>query len=559
MAQLQKPRNRAYNRTELGDSWVVDSGDRGESSTDQSSDSSTLAVSSPKPPLRKVGHTKAPSGIQQDSSATYPAGHGSVEHKTSPASPRKPGRGRPKKSIAAGQEPELIMPSIHEETTRHFRSEVRKRKNPQTKSTTWTKWASPTQDTDTNTSQVIESFVKVAFRWAFDIIGGALGYAKTPLSYALAIYLLVGLMVITRNMLTSSIYSALSPICRIPGASLLHLGICQSPVPVNNKGNTVPVVEFDQLMETQSKFEEILEETAAGVTLPMDMKRSEASIRDLRQLVTYSNLRSKDELLYEFGTFITTSGTAANDLMNFGARVGSSVDKMLSMNKHTKRVLEGMAERDATQGAISLFFSNNFLAPFMPIKFTEDLLLDQFSKHSQGIQKEIDRLIDDGMALQLTLKYLEDQLENIYGISVRDNNEAQFSKDQVLSQLWTILGGNRTKLSKFESELKLLQKVNTYRMNAAGYVGGTLLKLQAIRSELEVMRETVSSGELETVPLSVHIDTIQQGMDRLQMGRDRANKLLAGNMLDRIGKRPQEKPKTTVLETTPINTRPYRD
>ncbi|MCJ1383552.1 hypothetical protein MMC17_006666 [Xylographa soralifera] len=570
MAQSGKPRNRAYNKPELGDSWVVDAGESGESSTDHSSDSSNPAVSNSKPSVRNIGNANAPSRALQDTSATYPAKHGSgvirkslalsdsVEQKSALAPSRKPGRGRPKKSMATGSEPELIMPSIHEETTGHSRPEIRKRRTLQAKATTRSRRESPTQDRSVNASEAIDGFVKGAFKWFFDIIGGALGYAKTPLSYALAIYLLVGLMVITRNVLTNSIYSALSPICRIPGASLLHLEMCQHPVTSNYKGGTAPVVEFDQLMETQSKFEEILEQTAEGITLPMDMKRSEASIRDLRQLVTHSNLRSKEELVYGFGTFIKTAGTVSEELMNFGARVGSSVDSILSMARHTKRVLEGIAERDATQGAVASFFSDKFLAPFMPIKFTEDLLLDQYLKHSQSVEKEINRLIEQAMALQLTLNYLEDQLDSIYGISVRDNNEAQYSKDQVLSQLWTMLGGNRTKLSKFDTELKLLQKVNTYRQNASGYVGGTLLKLQAMRSELEQMREKVGSAELQDTPLSVHIDTIQQGVERLQMGRDYTKKLLAGNILDRDGRRPQEKPKPTILEATLISTRPHR-
>ena len=570
MAQPGESRNRVYKKPELGDSWVVDSGDSEESSTDQSSDGSNPAISNSKSFARNSGNAKTPTKALRDASATYPAKHGSgvvrkssassgsVEQNSNIVLPRKPGRGRPKKSMVTGSEPELIMPSIREETTGLSRSEVRKRRTVQEKATTRTRRASPNQDKNINALQAVEGFIKVAFKWVFDIIGGALGYAKTPLSYALAIYLLVGIMVITRNILTNSIYSALSPICRIPGASLLHLEMCQSPVSVNYNGNTTPVVEFDQLMETQSKFEEILEQTAEGITLPMDMKRSEASIRDLRQLVTHSNLRSKEELVYEFGTFIKTAGTASDELMSFGARVGTSVDRILSMAKHTKRVLEGIAERDANEGAVSSFLSDTLLAPFMPVKFTEDLLVDQYLQHSQGVEKEINRLIEEAMALLLTLRYLEDQLDNIYGISVRDNNEAQYSRDQVLSQLWTMLGGNRTKLSKFDTELKLLQKVNTYRQNASGYVGGTLLKLQAMRSELEQMREKVGSAELQITPLSVHIDTIQQGVERLQMGRDHTNHLLAGNMLDRAGRRPQEKPNPAILGATAIDSRPHR-
>ncbi|MCJ1281013.1 hypothetical protein MMC26_000331 [Xylographa opegraphella] len=570
MAQPEKSSIGANNRPELGDSWIVDSGDSGESSAYQSSDSSNIDISKSKVPVQNLGETNASARVLQETSATHPAKHsprvlrksvvrsGSVGGKSTLTSSGSPRRGRPKKSMAIGSEPELIMPSIHEETMGRSRPEIRKRRNPQPISPVRTRGDSPSRDTNIKALQAAEGFVKAAFEWVFDIIGGALGYAKTPLSYALAIYLLVGLMVITRNVLTNSIYSALSPICRIPGASLLHLDMCQFPVSANKGDDTIPVVEFVRLMETQAKFEEILEQTAEGVTLPMDMKRSEASIRDLRQMVIYSNLPSKDELLYEFGTFIKTSATASDDLLSFSARVGGSVDKMLSMAKHTKRVLEGMAEREATQGAVTSFLNSKIIAPFMPFRFTDNQLHDQYIMHTQGVAREVDRLIDDGMALQLTLRYLEDQLDNIYGISVRDNNKAQYSRDQILSQLWTMLGGNRSKLNKFDTELKLLEKVNTYRQSASGYVSGTLLKLQAIRSELEVMRETVGSGQVENVPLSVHIDTVQRGLERLQLGKDQTNKVLAGNILERAGRLPQQNSEPTIVKTTPIDSRPHR-
>ena len=128
--------------------------------------------------------------------------------------------------------------------------------------------------------------------WIRDVVGGALRVLKTPISYLLAIWLLFGLGVILRTLVTNTVYASLSPVCRIPGASLLNLPFC--PVHrVDNTNGPPPPVEFDQLMTVQAQFEEVLEESAGSVSLPMDMKRGEASIRDLRQLVRYSQLHSK--------------------------------------------------------------------------------------------------------------------------------------------------------------------------------------------------------------------------------------------------------------------------
>lgn len=125
-----------------------------------------------------------------------------------------------------------------------------------------------------------------------DIFGGAFRILKTPLSYLLAIYLLFGLGIVLRTLVTNSIYASLSPICRIPGVSLLNLPFC-SVYRVDSSHGSPPPVEFDELMSVQAKFEEVLEESTSNTALPMDMKRGEASIRDLRQLVRYSQLHSK--------------------------------------------------------------------------------------------------------------------------------------------------------------------------------------------------------------------------------------------------------------------------
>ena len=153
------------------------------------------------------------------------------------------------------------------------------------KSTPW----SPKEGEDT--LQAVVDQLEAMLFWSLDILGRALRLLKTPISYLLAIWMLLGLGIIARNLITTSIYASLSPICRIPGTSLLNLPFCTGGS--GSGPEDIPPVEFDQLMTVQSKFEEVLEESAGSVSLPMDMKRGEASIRDLRQLVKYSQIHSK--------------------------------------------------------------------------------------------------------------------------------------------------------------------------------------------------------------------------------------------------------------------------
>lgn len=148
---------------------------------------------------------------------------------------------------------------------------------------------------NTNTSpslldQSIDHFLNMS-SWLLDVIWGALRILKTPISYLLAIWLLFGVMIMMQNLVTTSIQASLSPICRIPGASLLNIPFC--PNYQGAPSGPPPPVEFQQLMAVQSDFEKVLEESAGGASLPLDMKRGESSIRDLRQLVRYSYLASK--------------------------------------------------------------------------------------------------------------------------------------------------------------------------------------------------------------------------------------------------------------------------
>lgn len=460
------------------------------------------------------------------------------------------------KKTTSAAEPELIMPSIHEDglggswavedTPRRRGSKAITRKSnsvipvksenvdtpekprpPKTvPSTSKKRFKSSTPMSDHATTFLL----KPAGSWIYDVLGNTLHKIKTPLSYLLAIWLFLGLVAILRNLFTNSIYSALSPICRIPGSSLLSLPMCRHHSAVSPSVPTptdLPPVQFDRLMTVQSQFESILQEAAGGVSLPFEMKSSEASIRNLRQVVRYSSLRSKNELVLEFDGFVETAQIASFDLQKFNSHVGRGVDNILATARWTKRLLDGIAITDSSRGSISSFLNDKILAPFQPVRFTEGIVLDHYIRHTRLVEEEIKRLILEAQALLLTLVNLEDRLDAIHGIVVRDDIHAQLSKTEILSHLWTKLGGNRSKLGKFNSQLHLLGQVNTYRESAIAHVSGTLIKLQAMGAELGELQERVGGVEFLDVgkggvPLSVHIENIELGVERLEQGRTRA-------------------------------------
>lgn len=209
--------------------------------------------------------------------------------------------------------------------------------------------------------------------------------------------------------------------------------------------------------------------------------------------------------------------------------MGRAVDSVIATTRWTTRVLDGIQERDASRGAVNAFINDKLLAPFQPVKFTESILLDQYIQHTRIVEEEINKLITEAQALLLVLNNLEDRLEVIHGVATREDMHAKALKEEILSELWTMVGGNRGKLNKMDRQLNLLQQVGIYRKTAYAHVSGTILRLQAMGAGLEDLRERVGSPELLRdrldIPLSVHIENIQKGVERLEEGRQNARKL----------------------------------
>lgn len=366
-----------------------------------------------------------------------------------------------------------------------------------------------------------------------EIVGLVLGNAKPLIAYILFAYLIGAALVFGSGFLTNSINNALSPLCRIPGVTTFFSPpFCAHSS--STSGSLEGPAEFDKLVQAQSQFEDVLAASSTGANLPLDMKRSEAGIRDLKHVVQYSTLPSRNELVYEFDGFISTARQASSDLSKFNSRIGRAVDHILSTNRWTIGVIDGIREEEGGKGSVAKFFNThlNIFAPFQPVSLSRDMLLDQYLRHTGAVEEQIVTLISEAQALLGILDNLDGRLEVIADISMRDGLKAQDNKDELFAYLWTKLGGNRSSVKKLENQLQLLRDVGNYKRIAWAHVTTTIVKLQAIRDNLEDLRERVALPETlgtDQVPLEVHIDAINLGIERLEEQRDVNRKLEAEN------------------------------
>ncbi|RGP74829.1 hypothetical protein FLONG3_5940 [Fusarium longipes] len=370
--------------------------------------------------------------------------------------------------------------------------------------------------------------------WFLNVVGLAFRYAQKPFAILLSIYLCFGGLIIAQNMATRSIAASLSPICRIPGVSLLNFPFCPSPDAIVPPGGDV---EFDDLMSVQSKFEQVLEKSSDGVSLPFEMKRSETAIRDLRSLVRHSDLQARDELLFEFDGYVDTARQTAADLQKFNTHVGSAVDAVISINRWTSRYLDTLAPEAEDAHSLSspspIFgWASWLFHPFQPTTdhiFNERVLLDKYIEHTALVSDRISTLILEAQAVLRLLTKAEDHLMLIYDISSRSSADTASRRENVLWNIWTLVGANSNQLNSLSRQLALLRQVDAQRSSAVAQVNALILELESIQAGLGDLRDRVAEPEVlrnsigggPPIPLSVHIETIDRGVERLEDARSR--------------------------------------
>ncbi|KAK7520659.1 hypothetical protein IWZ03DRAFT_373518 [Phyllosticta citriasiana] len=346
--------------------------------------------------------------------------------------------------------------------------------------------------------------------------------------------------------------TAFTSICYIPGVAFLRLPICEPSLP-----KTAGPVEFDDLVRVQSSFDDILTAAIQSAGLPAEMKRSENAIRDVRTVVKYSALPSRNELSFEFDGFVSTASRASRELQIFNSNIGKAVDRILSVNKWTLQTIEHVVDVEASQGAIPRLLSNTpilstLLSPILG-PYSADtahrVLLEQYTRHTAVIESQIATLIGQAQALLSLLDDLDANLDRIHDVTARDELTARATRDELLSDIWTLLGGRRADRARNARQLRLLDDVSRYRRSARAHVAAVILKLQAIGSELESLRERVAApetaggaaaagaagvdaddifdaglgvdakGSPAAFAITLHIENIQRGVERLERQR----------------------------------------
>lgn len=120
------------------------------------------------------------------------------------------------------------------------------------------------------------------------------------------------------------------------------------------------------------------------------------------------------------------------------------------------------------------------------------------------------------------LNTLEEDLSILSEQVAQEDIALSGAKSELLSFLWTQVGGNREILRGYESHLNLLKNIASYRMIALAHVVAALEALMTMRLEMGELRQRVAAPNLgERIPTEVHIMGIEAGIERLRENQQR--------------------------------------
>lgn len=150
-----------------------------------------------------------------------------------------------------------------------------------------------------------------------------------------------------------------------------------------------------------------------------------------------------------------------------------------------------------------------------------DALLRQFGSVMGILGDQAASVLVAARKTATALDALEGRLVAVHTLCLEESVVTRTALDDILSELWTRLGGNRAKVQRLEERRIVLQRVDQYRRSAVGHIAATMHTLTAVEEELSELRDKLSASEIAGthVPVEVQIASIARSVERLRARR----------------------------------------
>ncbi|KAK7677611.1 hypothetical protein QCA50_019422 [Cerrena zonata] len=281
--------------------------------------------------------------------------------------------------------------------------------------------------------------------------------------------------------------------------------------------------DFPALEKIQSaSLSELMASSAEGSQLSLDIKLAQMATSDLISLVRTSDLTTHDLVADELETFVDIARVTARGLQKLNARVSGAVDHILAANEYALHILESEVSKSPSTSLLQTVWP-------WPWSLTDAgsdahravLVTTTFQDVMNLFTIQTSRVVLQCECALTKLDRLEEHLHVINDMLSREHMSITGEHSQVLSELWTMLGGNRRRLWNIDQRLDLLRNVGEYRIRALTHVGRTMRLVLAMSENMEELRLRVATPILveDRIPIEIQLHAIKASIDRIKENR----------------------------------------
>ncbi|KAG2125856.1 hypothetical protein BD769DRAFT_1668667 [Suillus cothurnatus] len=249
-------------------------------------------------------------------------------------------------------------------------------------------------------------------------------------------------------------------------------------------------VEFQDALQVEfDGLDNLLSGSTEVISLSHHMMQTRFSLDDLIIVVQASTLGSRDALSQE----------------------------LLKINMEAKDITAGLQQfMHAVQSTVDLILVND---PQWVLSIHQSAhLVEPHFGYEGRFEGALLRLLQTVADLQISLDHLESRFSVIRDLVGIESHTLSIARDEVLSNILTLLGFNRKQLAQFNTCFAALNQVGAHRKTALWFVIRTQHGLLDMAQALEVLWTLSAEPTLtgKSLPVEVLIDTINSGIERLR-------------------------------------------
>jgi hypothetical protein len=317
-----------------------------------------------------------------------------------------------------------------------------------------------------------------------------------PLPYLILLSLLILLVGFTAQKLLHPVTELL---CRIPtiSSTMLCGYVLSQPL----------LVDFQLLGKIQSDSIDLLIGDSLGNSeLVLKIAMAEMAADDLASAVHVSDFKSRDLLASLLDEFARCAGKVAEELQELHAQTVGTATIIISANGRALRSIEHAVLRDAVSWTPSYSSA------------TDKALQLTFGEVMSVQTSELEGLVTKALFIKGHLDDLKEKLRAMHYIVVHEQRDFTGEEHELLSTLWSQLGGNILDKKRFRENLLLLDQLTKYHAQAERHVAGAVFALNNMRNQMKEARKAVGAPGITgpRIPLSEQTRGIQDAMENLQ-------------------------------------------